>query len=50
MILAKFNQKISPKIQNFGQPSPKNPGGGGGYSTLAWMGVCRPDLGTLTHV
>ena len=22
----------------------------GGYSTLAWMGVCRPDLGTLTHV
>ena len=24
--------------------------GGGGYSTLAWTGVCRPDLGTLTHV
>ena len=24
--------------------------GGGGHSTLAWMGVCRPDLGTLTHV
>ena len=23
---------------------------GGGYSTLAWTGVCRPDLGTLTHV
>ena len=22
----------------------------GGYSTLAWTGVCRPDLGTLTHV
>ena len=26
------------------------PGGGGGYSTFAWTGVCRPDLGTLTHV
>ena len=25
----------------------KNPGG---YSTLAWTGVCRPDLGTLAHV
>ena len=23
---------------------------GGGYSTLAWTEVCRPDLGTLTHV
>ena len=23
---------------------------GGGYSTLACTGVCRPDLGTLTHV
>ena len=23
---------------------------GGGYSTLAWTGVCRPDLVTLTHV
>ena len=22
----------------------------GGYSTLAWTEVCRPDLGTLTHV
>ena len=21
----------------------------GGYSTLAWTEVCRPDLGTLTH-
>ena len=29
--------------------APYNPGGGG-YSTLAWTGVCRPDLGTLTHV
>ena len=24
--------------------------GWGRYSTLAWTGVCRPDLGTLTHV
>ena len=23
---------------------------GGGYSTLTWTEVCRPDLGTLTHV
>ena len=22
----------------------------GGYSTVAWTGVCHPDLGTLTHV
>ena len=25
-------------------------GYGGGYSTLAWTGVCHQDLGTLTHV
>ena len=28
----------------------KGPGGGVLDSSLAWTGVCRPDLGTLTHV
>ena len=39
---------ISQKLQKFKHHDfIFNPGG---YSTLAWTGVCRPDLGTLTHV
>ena len=39
---AKENEKGKVNQLDVGNP--------GRYSTLAWTGVCRPDLGTLTHV